>query len=219
MWNLLNPDSEFAQVINKIVDMILLSLAWLLLCGTVIGIGPAMVGLYYAVAKSIRRDRGSAMQAFFHAIKVNWKMSLLMGVILTVIGVSAYFFDLPNIIAYFVLDNKPNIIWVILSVFKIFLFLGISMYIFPLISRYHVTFVSGILNAFVLTFRHIGSTLAMCAIISVGIYVSQFSPILLGFLPAGIAYACSFLLEPILKQMISEEEKANIQDDDPWYLE
>lgn len=218
MWNLLNPDSELARAINKITDMVLLSLLWVVLCGTVIGIGPATVGLYYAVAKSIRRDRGSTLTEFFHAIKQNWKISLIIGILLTAFGVSVLFFDIPNIVAFFTAGAPASLIWTILSFVKIFVFVGITLYVFPLISRYHVTTAGVVLTSLLLSLKHIFSTLAMCAIVFAGVYVSQFHPLLLGIVPACVVYILTFLLEPILKTLLSEQDKANMEDD-PWYLE
>lgn len=218
LWNLLNPDNGLARAINKITDMILLSLLWVLLCCTVIGIGPATVGLYYAVAKSIRRDRGSVLTEFFHAIKQNWKISLIIGILLTAFGLSVLFFDIPNIVAFFTLDDPGSLIWTIFSFLKIFVFIGISLYVFPMISRYNVTTAGVVLTSLLLSLKHIFSTLSMCAIVFAGAYVIQFHPLWLGIVPACVVYILTFFLEPILKTLMSEQDKANMQDD-PWYLE
>lgn len=219
MWNLLNPDNEFIKVINNITDMVLLSLLWILMCCTIVGIGPATVALYYAIVKSIRRDRGSTFKAFFHAIKENWKTSLLFGLLLGAFGVSIFIYDAPNIVAYFTLDNRPNVILIMISFLKLFILSGLFLYLFPLISRFEVTISGAVLTSLLLAIRHVLATIAMCIILLVGFFVISFAPFLLVIMPAAIVYAQSFLLEPIFKQVMSENNKTMDENEDQWYLE
>lgn len=219
MWNLLSPDNEFAKVVSKIMDLVFLSLLWLFLSCTIIGIGPATVALYYAVVKSIRRDRGSAFQAFFHAIKENWKSSLLFGLLFAAFVVSVLMYDVPNILAYFTLDTHPGLGIMVLSFLKLFLLGSIFLYIFPLISRFRISFSGAVLTSLLLSVRHILSTLALFVITFAGIWLVSFAPFMLFFLPSVIVYAYSFLIEPILKQMLSDGAHVKDENEDQWYLE
>ena len=58
MGGIFNINSPFFRVMSKVFDVIVLSLLWTLCCIPVITIGPATTALYYAIVKSIRKDRG-----------------------------------------------------------------------------------------------------------------------------------------------------------------
>lgn len=219
MWNLLNPDNSVMQVINKIIDMALLSILWLLLCCSVIEIGPATVALYYAVVKSIRKDRGNPYKEYFHAIKENWKVSLIVGLLLTVFGASVLFYDFPNLIICFTADNHSSAVWAILSVIRILLFSGIFLYIFPLISRFQVTSARAVAIALLLFVRNFPKTLLMLVILLAARWSLTVSPLFMLLLPGALAYLFSFFLEPILRKIALSHNNGENKNVDPWYLE
>lgn len=98
-----SPDNAVFTFINKIVDMVWLSVLWTLISlplffGVIlfmfgfeqvgllilvilpigsITIGPASAALYYAIVKVIRRERGYATKCFFHSLKQNFKYGAL----------------------------------------------------------------------------------------------------------------------------------------------
>ena len=86
MGGIFNINSPFFRVMSKVFDVIVLSLLWTLCCIPVITIGPATTALYYAIVKSIRKDRGYATKEFFKAFKMNFKQGAIVGVLLTVFG-------------------------------------------------------------------------------------------------------------------------------------
>ena len=92
------PESKLTQFINKIVDLFFLSILWSICTATILGSGIAGIALYYAVAKSVRKERDHAMRSFFKAIKENWKAGLLIGLLLMLFAASAYFVDVPAIL-------------------------------------------------------------------------------------------------------------------------
>ena len=104
MSKIFSVDNKFFSTINKIVDLMWLSILWslcslpllflvftfiieqqihlvllliVLLPIAFITIGPASAALYYAVVKSVRRERSYATKCFFHAFKVNFKIGAL----------------------------------------------------------------------------------------------------------------------------------------------
>ncbi len=219
MWNLLSPDSEFAKVVNNIMDMLLLGLAWLALCCTIVGIGPATTALYYTIVKSIRRGRGSAFAEFIHAIRENWKLSLVFGLVYAAFVVSVLIYDVPTIVAYFTLDTHPSLLIVLASFVKLFLLGSLFLYVFPLISRFQLTFSGALFTSLLLAVRNCFSTLAMLLIFFAGLFLISVAPFMLFFLPSAIVYAHSFLMEPILRKILSDDDRIKHKDEDQWYLE
>ena len=106
MSNWLNPDNKFFSFMGKAFDILVLNSIWLLLCVplpiltitwiaktenmlfliltflTILPIVPATTALYYAVVKSVRKERSYAIKEFFRSFIRNLKQ----GVILTLIA-------------------------------------------------------------------------------------------------------------------------------------
>ena len=63
--------------LGKVVDIVWLSLLWLLCCLPVVTIGASSTALYYTVHKTIRGSRGYTTRTFFTALKDNFKQATL----------------------------------------------------------------------------------------------------------------------------------------------
>lgn len=211
MWKLDNP---LIQALDKLTDLVLISVVWLVLCLTVVGIGPAMTALYYASVKSIRRDRGSAVGEFFRCIRENWKLSAGCGLIFTVLGAALLLFDVPQILPMFRGSWSAA---GLLSAVKAVLIGGIAVCLFPLISRYQVRFSGALVTALTLSVRHFPAILAILALV-LGAGLAVFSlPLLILILPGGVCVAASYLMEPVLLSILPPQEES--PGTDRWYLE
>lgn len=73
-------DGKVMGVLNKIGEIILLNMVFLLCCLPVVTAGPAATSFYYAMVKSVRRERGTCIGEFFRSMK----RTLAKGTLLTV---------------------------------------------------------------------------------------------------------------------------------------
>ena len=73
-----NPVIAF---LNKMADLILLNLIFLLCCIPVVTIGPAITALYAVSLRSVRYGDGYVIQTFFRSFKQNFKQSFVAGMI------------------------------------------------------------------------------------------------------------------------------------------
>ena len=112
MNNWLNPDNKFFSFMGKAFDILVLNAIWLLLCVplpiltitwivktesllfliltflTILPIVPATTALYYAVVKSVRKERSYAIKEFFRSFVRNFKQGVVLSLIaLALIGV------------------------------------------------------------------------------------------------------------------------------------
>ena len=71
-----NPVIAF---LNKMADLILLNLIFLLCCIPVVTIGPAITALYAVSLRSVRYGDGYVIQTFFRSFKQNFKQSFVVG--------------------------------------------------------------------------------------------------------------------------------------------
>lgn len=94
-------------------------------------IGPAITTLFSVMGKLIREGEIAPTKDFFHFYKLNFFQGLLIGAILnTVISIICY--D----IKYF--SSKGNTYMLCLFISLLVLILMLSLYIYPIISRYNI---------------------------------------------------------------------------------
>ena len=75
-------DGKIVGFLNKMGEIILLNIVFLLCCLPVITLAPALTSFYYATVKSIRRERGYPVREFFGSMKRTFKRGILLTVIL-----------------------------------------------------------------------------------------------------------------------------------------
>lgn len=212
-----NPNSKITQALEKVADVIILSIYWVLTTLTIIGAGSAGVGLYHAAAKSLRRDRGSVSRAFFSAIKDSWKATLPIGLILAVFGVSVYLVDVPNLVNLLAYDSTGELVLGIISCVKILFVVAIALYILPILSRFQVGAVRAFAFSVMLALRHLGTTLYLLVLLALCIGLVVWQSVLILAVPAVFAILWSRSLDRVLKLYMPDADTQT--DDDRWYLE
>lgn len=219
MSSFFNIDSPFFNVINKICDIVLLSIVYVLCCIPIITIGPATTALYYSVVKVIRRERGYLFGEYFKSFKANFKS----GTFITILLVLAYLILwVDRNYAKSLSEVNANAGFAMMCVFNaIFLILSLTViYIFPVLSRFTVKGFQLIKTSFFISIRHLPSTMLIAVILLIaglGIYVVRISFI---FVPAVACLLCSFLIERVFKKYMPAPSKtAEEEGTDEWYLE
>ena len=163
MSKFFSVDNKFFSTVNKIVDLLWLSFLWSLISLpmifimivflfeydkvglyililfpiSVITVGPASAALYYAVVKSVRRERSYATKCFFHALKTNFKQGALSSVIF---GIAISILLVDYFWATYSDSVDPNIAGLMRGAF-----IGISVFVLfalvwvnPLLSRFEL---------------------------------------------------------------------------------
>lgn len=216
MSSFFNLDNPVLSALNKIVDMVLLSVVYIIICIPIVTIGPATTALYYTVAKNIRKERSYPFREFFSSFKNNFKQGLITTLILIVVFV-VLIIDLQFVK---VMDGTVKVIltgifWAMLLITSL-----LTLYIFPYLSRFEVTIKSLFINSIFLVFKHLPSSILMLIIVMVGFIVSYIFPFILIITPALIILLQSFLMERIFKKYMPEKSgEANEQGIDEWYLD
>lgn len=215
MGGLFNINSPFFRFMTKVFDIIMLSLLWTLCCIPIITIGPATSALYYAVVKSVRKDRGYPTKEFFKAFKMNFKMGTLVGIVLIVLSL---LLSLNLSYAKSLSNTMGAMLWYIYLVLCVVV-LMVSMYVYPVLSRFSLKFFDLLKMCFFFSIRHFLTTIVTLVIVAAGvlvIYISMFMGLF--FVPGLCVYLISFLMERVLKRYTPEatEEDGPV---DAWYLE
>lgn len=124
LQSLFNPENAFMCFMNKIIDLVLLSLVWLVCCIPIITIGPACAALYYAVVKAVRRQRSYPVREFWRAFKSNFKKGILFEGIWLILGGMMLCTDLPLVLTLLDTGKVQNVILLVLFAAKAILLLG-----------------------------------------------------------------------------------------------
>ena len=190
-----NPVIAF---LNKMADLILLNLIFLLCCIPVVTIGPAITALYAVSLRSVRYGDGYVIQTFFRSFKQN-------------------FIDL-----FFWRNVGPAFMSVFMTVVSVcvgYLVFIVFLWLFPVIAKLENPLRVQIKNAAAMAVAHFFPyTLFVSVIVLAAGYMAYTSIItdvlllLMGF--ALLAYVCSFFFYKVFAKYIDEEP---VGEDDPLY--
>ncbi len=215
----LNQDSKFTEIMCGIFDLIMLGLLWCLFAVTIVGIGPASSALYYALAKSVRRNRGSPFKEFFRALKDCWKGTLVIGIFLVLLALGIYMLDGYALLEAMVNHTVTDPFRFVCGVLELFLLLCIAVYAFPLASRFEMRSWNIIIVSVSLVFRHFGRTLLMVAMLLFALLFIIGLPEFFWLVPGLFAYFLTFPMEKVLRKYLERSGLEIPEDEDVWYLE
>ena len=217
MGNLFNMDNAFFRFMGKLFDVVALNIVFIIVCIPLVTIGPAISALYYASVKSIRRDRSYPIKEFFKAFKRDFKQSFIVGLILVLASVIIYV-DIRFVVDYIKNDfTAMRYVYLVIGLVISF----ISVYIFPLISRFSLK-ISGLFRlSFYLAIRHLLTTIISIILLFGGfvlVYISAGLALL--FVPVLANLLISIMMEKVLmKCMDLVQTNENYEDKDQWYLD
>jgi len=217
MGNLFNMDNAFFRFMGKLFDVVALNLVFIIVCIPIVTIGPAISALYYASVKSIRRDRSYPIKEFFKALKRDFKQSFIVGLIL-VLAAAIIYVDIRFVVDY-IKNNFTAMRYVYLVIGLVISF--ISVYIFPLISRFSLK-ISGLFRlSFYLAIRHLLTTIVSIILLFGGfvlVYISAGLALL--FVPVSVNLLISIMMEKVLvKCMDMVQTDEDNENKDQWYLD
>lgn len=214
MRGLLSFEGPVMQFFHKTGEVIIATMLFLLFCIPVITAGSSVTSLYYAVIKSVRRERGYVTSEFMRSLK----RTLGKGIILTV-GMLVWFglliFGRMHAGAHMVLAYNALIV---ISIF-------VSVYIFPVLSRFEMRLDGIIKLSFVMSIRYIYYTIPIIAGTAALLWLQfYYLPMPCIFvLPGAWCYAVTFMMERALLGYMPAKEEAekNSQgvETDTWYYE
>lgn len=204
--SLFRPDSHLMIVMSQITDCIFLSLFFLVGCVPVVTIGASFAALYDAMCRGLRQGEKNTWQRFLHAFRINWKAGILPTLIfLAVAGVLGYgVIQCWNAAVYEVISWGLFAGLALLAVVLV----GILSVLFPMLSRFQNSLGALLRNSLVLAIANLPRTLALgilntgCLLLCLRLIIPLF------FLPALAALLESWLIEPMFRPYMSQDEDA-----------
>ncbi len=200
-------------VINKIVDMVLLSVLWAVCSIPIVTIGASSAALYHAINKAIREDKGYARQAFFQSFRENWKQCLGLGTVLLVF--SGAFLGVILFCASYSLGMFGQF-YSVFSLICLLLVVLLQIHAYSLIGRFVLTNKQLFSVLVQLMGRNLLKNLMLLCLFAFAVEAVIFYPPLLLFIPAGYTFLVSVLEEPVFAKYIRvphEEEEEEFSEE------
>ncbi len=213
-----NPENAVFRMINKLLDLMVLSLVWAVCCIPVVTAGAASAALYYAVVKAVRRQRSYPVREFWKSFRANLKKGILIQVIWLMLAAMMLISDVPLFAA--LLNGKEiqdRVLLVLLAVKAVFL-AGMPCWLYPLLSRFEQRLLRLAEAALYMLLRYFPITLLGVILLLGAWLLLAWEPLLVVLVPGITAMLLSFFLEPFLRKLVRPGE-AQEEDADAWYLE
>lgn len=205
-----DPDHDLWRLTGKLLDLIVLSVFWLVCSLPVFTLGPSTAALYRTVVRCIRGDERNSWSMFFLTFRDNFKVGALTSLITVAVG--AVLFFLYSLLYQTAGLNSFG--YVLFMAYYVFLLLplGVLCYLFPVLSRFDFG-VGGLLSTCAkLAIAHLPSTVAMALLLYGALFVCINFFVSVAVLPALLALVHSFFLERIFAPFVREQLG---EDDDP----
>lgn len=153
-------DNKFFTIMNRVADLIILNLLFLVCSLPVVTIGASATALYYVALKMVRNEESYIFRSFLKSFKENFKQSTLIWVVMLLMGLLLYAdFKIIDIIPGTLISVVRYLLMVIT-----FLYAMVLLFIFPLQSKFENTIRNTFKNALLMSIRHLPYTLLMLVI-------------------------------------------------------
>lgn len=166
--NLFNEDNMLNIALNKIGDVIVVNILFVICCLPVITIGPALTALYHCTLRFVKGNNPGTAKTFFKAFRQNFIQSLIIWLGILVLGIVLAL----NIRFLLHVNNSYSEILVYLSYALAVLLVIIFLYIFPVTAAFANSTKNLLKNAFLFAFMHFPSTLLIAVISIIPMYMT-----------------------------------------------
>lgn len=199
-------EGTFVSIVNRIADMVILSVLWCVCSLPLITIGASSAALYHTIVKVIRQDRGYAFSTFTASFRSNLKQTLaptlLYLSIFGALGAACLVFweDTESILASS---------YVILSMILLLLSAVAFLHTFALIGRFNLSRQELFTVIIRLSFRHLFRNLLLLCMLLFAMEAAIYYLPLLFILPSGFSFFASLIQEPLFSRYIRFEDDWN----------
>ena len=158
MGKIFDYDNNFFAGISKVSDTIILNFLFVICSIPIVTIGASTTALYCVSMKSTRDEDVYAVKEFFKQFKQNFKESTIIWLILLLvasfIGLDFY---MCSLMSHDILSTAFKFILTLISIVIGF----IVVYVFPLVARFENSIKNTLMNAVLMSIKHLPYTLIM----------------------------------------------------------
>lgn len=210
--NPISPDSKFMQIMNRVCDLLILNILFLLCSIPVFTIGASAAALYTVCFRFDTNREGGTVKDFFKAFRSNFRQATVLWLIILLCGGSA----LINVAIFYLLGGPLRYCCILFGVlFVIALFTG--SYAFPLLTQFSNDNRSTLKNALLLSIGFFPRSI-LISVINIFPFALLLGDMLL-FLQTGFiwvivyfsaaAYINTLVLRPVFARYTPPEEESD----------
>ena len=159
MQSLFSPDSKFMQAMNRVADLLILNLLFLVTCLPVFTIGAASSALYTVCFRFDTDRERTAIRGYLRAFRENFRQGTILWLILLLCCAASA----VNAMLCYSLSSILHYAFVLFTALLVVALLIMS-YAFPLLSQFQNTILSTFKNAFYLSIGYLPRSLIITAI-------------------------------------------------------
>lgn len=198
-------ESPFMNFLNKVADIMILGVVFMIACIPIFTAGAAFTAAYYMGFKMVKNEESYIIKGFFKAFKENFKQATMIWILVLI------FFGVLMADYRIVLYSGISFAsWLRIAMVSVTLvvMLGI-VFVFPIQARFENTVKNTIKNAFLMALSHLPSAFLLIIIYAVPYLILYFVPqllpavFLLGF--GCIFYFKSFVLLRVFRKYETPE--------------
>ncbi len=214
MKSIFGSDTKFARFMNKVGDIILLSILWIVCCVPIITIGASTTAAYYAAAKVIRHSTGYEWNEFFKCFRLNFKSTIGMNLVFIICAAFLIF----NFIVMGGADDELffylKMVYLVIAV----LIIGVYAYAYPVLSRFSLKSGKIMIMSMQLFFRHFPTTMAIVGMFALTLFGMYMMPWAFFILPGVFMFIVTFLMERVLLKYMPKPEEGS-DEAERWYFQ
>lgn len=144
---MLSYDGKIMRALEVVGNYCLLNLLWIVFSLPVISVFPATVAMFGIMKQWTNGTDPPVLKTFFTIFKKNFKKSCFIGVI-QVLCTIIFVLDFK---VFWNMEGSIKIIFIPVIMLLAYIFLSMSIYLYPLMAKYEMTFKQLVKNAFFLT--------------------------------------------------------------------
>ena len=213
MGGIFRPDSPLMRFMMLVTNLLILNVLWIICCIPIVTAGASTVAMHTVLIGYINGKDDAVLKPFFRAFRENFRavtpLWLVNFLIAAVMAAEAFYL------------SAGSALW-LKVVFGILLFIyaAATSYLYPLFARYHTSARQALLNSFMLSVRHLASTVCVVTLNALPVVLLVALPALfwktillwtvIGF--SLIAYLDLKILLPVFGKYETPPEEADNED-------
>ncbi len=217
--DLFSPDSAFMNFLNRVGEMILLSVLWLVCCIPIVTIGCSTTAEYYAAMKALKGE-GHVSSNFFKSFRLNWKQAVVSELILLVLAFILYI----DLFFCFAIEGLlASVLLIVFFFLAILMFITIT-YLFPILSRFETGLWQLFKRSLLIAWSNFGWTILVCLVNLLPLLVFLFKtqwffrllPVFLLIYPGAGAFVNSLIFLRVFRKYTPKEV---LEEENAWRRE
>ncbi len=207
-----NADNKFFQALGSLMDCMIISALWLLMCIPVFTIGTSTTAMYTTVHKVIRRQQGYVWNTFWDSFKSNFKLTTKLWLIILgiIIVLTADIYVTHQALV-------EGLSWGAFSPFFVILMILVilwAVYIFAYSARFEQTLKATLKNGVLIMIANLPWTVLIFLELVVATIVVMYVPILIIIIPGIVTVLAELILEHVFRKLMTEEQRRHEEEED-----